>query len=133
MPSTKIQYLSNKSLPETVKGPRIHGRLSSQTCGLRLQSDLKSEVKIQSSARIRTASLNSLYSDVSLLQFIQTLHSQLLSSMLLESDSSSAFPGHLLSPFISYPTMTQWDRYFWFTGEIRRLGLVSSSDMPVTS
>lgn len=52
MPSTGIPYLSKKSLSETVKGPRVHGRLARQTRRLCLQSDLKSEVKIQSCPRI---------------------------------------------------------------------------------
>lgn len=55
MPSTTIPYLSHQSLPETVKGARIHGRLSRQTWGLRLQSDLKPEVKTRSFPRSRTA------------------------------------------------------------------------------
>lgn len=46
-----IPYLSHKSLPETVKGPRVHWGLSRQTRGLCLQSDLKVEVKTQSSLR----------------------------------------------------------------------------------
>lgn len=111
-PSTMILYLSHQSLPETVKGARIHGRLSRQTWGLRLQSDLKSEVKTQSFPRSRTAwwgqrpdhlpksqqrkqhlcarlqhSPYLLDSDFSFLQFIPTLYSQVISSMLLKSET----------------------------------------------
>lgn len=42
-----------------------NGKLSKQTQGLRLQSDLTSEVKVWSTPRIRTASFNLLDSDTS--------------------------------------------------------------------
>lgn len=54
MPSTTIPYPSHQSLPETVKGARTWEAVQA-TLGLRLQSDLKPEVKTRSFPRSRTA------------------------------------------------------------------------------